>query len=474
MNRYELWPRWKRMMVEKSLGFEPHPAQRRLQRKAADRPFWPTDRPPTVAEIFDRENLIDVFYDQKRKGGPAPGPDGVRYEDISHREVCEIMRDLSQEILEGRYRPSRARPVQISKGPGRGYRTLSLRSVVCRVVSATLNESLSPFWEAIFLPCSYGFRPKLGVWHLFMTLEDAIVNDGLTVVAEYDVFHAFDEVRIDDVMTAHRRYIDDEQLLALIESILRGMDGDAHTKGIDQGDPYSPTALNVLLHVFLDTWYRKEATIPLMFRYADNLVVAGTSVSEARQDADQTQSLLSNIGMRLKDGDNHPVDLCQPNSRIKVLGLTLRLEGNCIRYGLDEECWNGLTRGLKEAHEATDPSRGAKSVIRGWIQSAAPVLESLQMEPFGERILDLAAEAGFREIPRETVQRQIQSSRDKWQAFHKSHSHPLGAGKGASPTTTVPSGDRRPDPVGLVADEISEAGPADSESVGAGCLFEVS
>jgi hypothetical protein len=52
---------------------------------------------------------------------------------------------------------------------------------------------------------------------------------------------------IADIMADHARYIQDESLLDLIGVVLRGNDLNKPV-GIDQGSPYSPTALNVRLH----------------------------------------------------------------------------------------------------------------------------------------------------------------------------------------------------------------------------------
>jgi len=459
-----------RAIEKRSRRDQTRPGERRRFQKQHKRLEWPSNRLPSLKQIFTADNLIDTFYRLKSQGGSAPGPDGVSYDALSHREVCQIVRQLTSEIVERCYRPSRPRYVRISKGSGRGTRTLSIRSICNRVVSAVLNDALSPFWESRFSPRSFGFRRQLGIWDLLIAVERSIREGGRTVIVEHDVYHAFDEVPVDHAMTAHREHLEDERLLSLIETILRGDKGHDCTIGIDQGDSYSPTALNVLLHRYLDSQFSADEAFPLLFRYADNLVVVGHSVPEARQAADRLQTLLSEIGMRLKDGENQPADLRQPDSLVKLLGLTLRLEGNRIIYMLDDECWNGLEGGIQEAHQSIEPFRTANAVIHGWIEAIAPCLVSLQTEPFREKILSKAALAGFREVPREEVRRWSQSARDRWRSYRERHGP---WGKELEPTlvAAVPSGDRGPDRECLDESRIPEAGSADPASVDAGCPF---
>jgi len=340
-----------------------------------------------------------------------------------------------------------------------------LRSIVSRVVSAALNEALSPFWEAVFLPCSFGFRKDLSCGHLLLALEDAVVNRGLTVVGQDDIYHAFDEVQIDDVLRVHRSLTTDPQLLAVIESTLRGPQG--LSQGILQGDSYSPTALNVLLHSCLDIPSSTGATSPLSFRYADNLVDVGASVPEVNAIADLTRTRLTKIGLRLKGTDGPPVDLMEPNSQVRILGLVLKLDANQLRYGLDGEAWNGLDRRLTEAHRTNNPPETAAMAVKGWIGAIAPTLERMSEESIAERILGVAVKAGFREVPGEQIRRWLQSSTDSWAAFRRRDQVAVLRGK-VSSSASAPSGSHGPYRDVSTRVEIPEAGSIDTVSVDAG------
>lgn len=79
--------------------------------------------------------------------GQAPGPDRVTYSQLGPREIGTICRTVAQEILHARFEPSQASQVPIPK-PSGGKRTLKIRSIVYRVVSAALVVALGACWPS--------------------------------------------------------------------------------------------------------------------------------------------------------------------------------------------------------------------------------------------------------------------------------------------------------------------------------------
>src|SRR5205823_4356755 len=150
----------------------------------------------------------------------------------------------------------------------------------------------------------------------------------------------------------HSRHITDSSLLSLIEVVLRGNDG-SRQRGIDQGSPYSPTALNVRLHHAHDLGF-VPGHHPSWFRYADNVVYLCQYVSEGNQALEHATSLLEKAGLSLKGKDGPPVDLRQ-GQKTQLLGFTLRHRDGRAEYGLGGEAWEGLEQDLVKAHEAVDP-----------------------------------------------------------------------------------------------------------------------
>src|SRR5437870_2573450 len=92
------------------------------------------------------------------------------------------------------------------------------------------------------------------------------------VLAIDDVKDAFDHVRLGDLMENHRRYLENATLLGLIEVVLRCGSNPNRKEGIEQGNPYSPTALNIYMHCVHDLGFDRDRIHPPWLRYADNLV----------------------------------------------------------------------------------------------------------------------------------------------------------------------------------------------------------
>jgi retron-type reverse transcriptase len=96
-----------------------------------------------------------------RANNGAPGIDKTTLGQVEEYGVLRLLDELAAELAEGRYRPMPARGVMIPK-PGRPdeYRPLAISAVRDRIVQAALKIVLEPVFEADFLPCSFGFRPR--------------------------------------------------------------------------------------------------------------------------------------------------------------------------------------------------------------------------------------------------------------------------------------------------------------------------
>jgi retron-type reverse transcriptase len=371
---------------------------------------------PRLEHVADPEALIAAFDHLATHGGTAPGRDGITYADLGRSEACAALRELSRLILAGDYRPGMSRTVKIPKPGSTRRRTLTLRGILDRVVSASLNRTMASIWEPMFLDGSHGFRPNRGTWDLLAALEAAIVNTGRTVLAQDDVKDAFPSVVIEDLMEDHREHITDERLLDLIEAVVRGGDEAGRAVGTTQGDPYSPTCLNIRLHVTHDVPLDRDVDHPPWFRYADNLVYLAMSVSEGNQFLEHVRQLLSPAGFTLK-GKDEPIDLREDVAQL--LGYQLSLHGDQLRLRPGDDSWTKLGQDLEQAHKDPDPPEAAHRVILGWIQSLGPAFERQDETAIVDRILHIAASQGFREIQPEELRWRGRDAHRRWQAHRE-------------------------------------------------------
>ena len=376
-------------------------------------PVNPTRDEPTLEQVVAMDHLLRVYDRLRREAGQAPGADGIGYDLMGRAEAAAVLRAKREAILRGRYRPDPVRPVRIPKAYG-GYRTLHLPSVADRVLYAAKNDFLVPFWERHFLTRSHGFRPRRSRFTLLANLDHEITTTGRTTVVVDDIRKAFDNVRLADCLTAHRRYLEGERLLAYIHTALRGNDP-RRTIGIDQGSPYSPTALNVLLHVHHDLALdaQERGQTHSWARYADNMIYLTTDVSEGRHVRQLVQGLLQATGLTLKGTDDDVITDIQQHP-VEVLGLDLRMEDGRVAYAIPDRAWEHLQECLVDCHWSPNPPAAARSAVRGWIEAQGPALVNLT-DAILCRIYWTGTRNGFRELDgQDALRRYAQDAFRRW------------------------------------------------------------
>jgi RNA-directed DNA polymerase len=139
---------------------------------------------------------------------------------------------------------------------GGKLRRLGIPTVTDRVVQASLKLVLEPIFEADFLPCSYGFRPK-------RRAHDAVAEVRYLAtrprcydwVVEGDIKACFDEIDHTALLGRVRRRVGDNRVLALVKAFLKagiltedGLLQDS-TAGTPQGGILSPLLANVAVSV---------------------------------------------------------------------------------------------------------------------------------------------------------------------------------------------------------------------------------
>lgn len=396
---------------------------------------------PTLEEIADRENLYRTFQRLKAEAGQAPGMDGVTYRMIGNSEAGDLAGALSRSILEGRYRPGPSKIVQIPKANGK-MRELNIRNIMDRVAASALDKAFQPFWEPVFLDSSYGFRPGRSTSHVLKTLDRDIRQSNRYILVQADIKDAFPNVPNNAVIRLHQQYITEPRLLAFIDTILRGGDSTKDI-GIDQGNPYSPAALNVLLHHVHDVPLAQ--VMPYVYRYADNLVYLCSTPDEANEILAKVRLELNKVGFTLKC--DNPVDLRTDTAQL--LGFTISAAPEGLEIGLGTMAWIRLEQALTEAHKAIDPTQAALRAIRGWINAFGPGFDDGRRDPAKTEILGIGTAHGFTDvIVPEDLGRDMEDSYRRWSILRgdsQKKESPMGSEESsvivaAPPATILPDG----------------------------------
>ncbi|MGH3969349.1 MAG: reverse transcriptase domain-containing protein, partial [Mycobacterium sp.] len=113
--------------------------------------------------LYDKVHRRDVLqraWSQVRPNNGAPGIDQITLAEVEQYGVSRLLDELEAELRAGTFRPIPARRVFIPKPGTEERRPLSIPAVRDRIVQAAVKIVLEPVFEADFLPCSFGFRPK--------------------------------------------------------------------------------------------------------------------------------------------------------------------------------------------------------------------------------------------------------------------------------------------------------------------------
>src|SRR5450759_3974652 len=165
-----------------------------------------------------RRDVLERAWVQVRRNGGAAGIDRTTISAVEQYGVSRLLDALAAQLKDGSYRAAPTRRVMIPK-PGRDERRpLSIPTVRDRVVQTAAKIVLEPVFEADFLPCSFGFRPKRSVHDALQVLIDECWR-GRRWVVETDIANCFEAIPHDRLMAAVAERVSDRALLKL----LRGM-----------------------------------------------------------------------------------------------------------------------------------------------------------------------------------------------------------------------------------------------------------
>jgi len=167
--------------------------------------------------LYDRIYRGDVLWEaweRVRQNRGAAGVDRITVVAVEEYGVDRMLRELRHDLREGVYRPAPARRVDIPKPRG-GKRPLGIPTVRDRVAQAAAKVVLEPIFEADFLSCSYGFRPKRSATAAMERLRTGFI-EGVTHVVEFDIANFFGEIDHDRLLTEVGGRVSDRRVLKLL------------------------------------------------------------------------------------------------------------------------------------------------------------------------------------------------------------------------------------------------------------------
>ena len=339
--------------------------------------------------LFDRVHRSDVLWEAWRRVRRNKGSAGVDAQTLAEVEsygVDRFVEEIGTELRTGRYWPRAVLRRYIPKADGK-KRPLGIPTVRDRVVQMAATLVLEPIFEADFLPCSYGFRPRRGATRALETIRK-LGATGANHVLDADIRDYFGSIDHGKLLMLVTRRVSDRRVLKLLRQWLRAgvmEDGRemALLSGTPQGGVISPLLSNIYLHVLDTVWAKRCADVGTLVRYADDFVVVCNTGKACEEAEARVRKVLTRLGLELHPDKTRRVDLSWGKGGFDFLGCHLRKrmsgpiwerQGKRVYFLQRWPSPRSMKRVRQRVKEMTGRNRSGVKDVRTLIRDLNPVL----------------------------------------------------------------------------------------------------
>jgi RNA-directed DNA polymerase len=258
----------------------------------------------SLIDKVQKKETLEKAWKKVRANKGAPGVNKITIEKF--QEGKEIyLKELQEELKEGKYKPEAVRRVYIPKGQEK-LRPLGIPTIKDRVAQQAVRMAIEPIFEKEFLDMSYGFRPNKGAQKALERVNQ-LIKEGYTWVVDADLQSYFDTIPHEMLMNKVKHKISDGRIIELLtmwlnQEIMEECKNWKPTEGTPQGGVISPLLANIYLHD-LDVEMTKAGYN--MIRYADDFVVLGKSKEDAEKALETIRAWVKANGLTLHPEKTH-------------------------------------------------------------------------------------------------------------------------------------------------------------------------
>lgn len=274
-------------------------------------------------KVYRKDVLLEAWKRVKANGG-AGGIDHISIADVEEYGVDKFLQEIQQELIDGKYHPKPVRRTYIPKGNGE-ERPLGIPIIKDRVVQMAVKLVIEPLFEADFLECSYGFRPKRSADQALDRIRKDTNRKGWWIV-DADIKGYFNNINHDKLMLMVKQRISDRRILKMIWKWLKAgvMEDGKYMEselGSPQGGVISPLLANIYLHYFDLKWELHYKHLGKLIRYCDDFVIICRTKKEAEHALKAVKSIMQRLELELHPDKTKLVNMWNGNEGFDFLGF---------------------------------------------------------------------------------------------------------------------------------------------------------
>ena len=326
--------------------------------------------------------------------------------------------------------------VWIKKSSGSGRRPIILMNIQDRIVQKAASLVLRPMLDPLFDPLSFAFRPRRKREEA-IALARQLALGGNPIWIPHDLKDAFGRVPVSRLLDICYKFLPCQKLRKFLERVLPHQS--PKLRGIKQGSPLSPIALELYLTHFLHTPWRKKGNPVRILRYADDILLVASNRKQAEAADGELRKLLTPAGVLLKDSYPEAVRDLRKESA-EWLGFQFQMECPSFQIRFGKRAFEKLAQRFLLAHAKSLSSQRVIQVLKCWMSQMGPCVKWEDFPMVFEKVIGMAHAYRVEELKRDVNWIGLwETAGQRWEATWRSvqkRSQYLTAGPVSFPTPT--------------------------------------